>query len=165
MTSLHSMPPDEIVQHLIDLAIAIRDQDSSADAEELAETARAVVRRMPDHQHWGGMRRCPQEPLVDLMRRTMNGDGFLATTVGEIRAAVVANGSFCEPFKLLGGYSLVPLPREIPEDDATQVLLYDGKRGLVLSAVGRRDEGELGRHREWLLRELRRGEMEQGGVR
>lgn len=158
MTNLNSMPPDEIVRRLIDLAAAVRDQTDAANAETLAETARAVIRRMPDHRFWGGMGRCPEEPMVDLMRQTMNGDGYHATTAGEIRAAARARSTRHTPFELLGGHSLVPLPRDLPEDDNAPVLLYNGARGMFLSAIGRRDDDALAAGVEWVLRELRRAE-------
>lgn len=155
MADRTAVTPDELVQQLTDLAVAVRDQAPEADAEALAETARETIRRLGGYQYMGGMARCPQEPMIDLMRRAMNGNGYLATTAGEIRALHGAEGMRLTVFDRLASLSLVPLPREIPEADAAPMLVYDGSRRLLLSAVGQCDAAELERTREWMLRDLR----------
>lgn len=155
---LYTLTPDDLVQHLTDAAIALRDQTGHADAEHLAEVARVAAKRMPDHVFWGGLSLCPELPFTNLWRRTMNGDGFLAVTAREIRSAMRA-GSDWTWFEHLGSQSLVPLPRDLPDADDAQLLLYDGGRALILSAVGTRDAAALAKRTEWLLRELRRGEV------
>lgn len=151
MTNLY-MPKDELVRIFVAQATALRDQDPGASAEDLAETARTVARRQPSYRNWGHTERCPEEPMVDLMRRTMNGDGFLATTAGEIRRAAAA-GSRYTVFDQLAMKSLTPLPQELPEADEAQVLLYS-KRYTVLGAVGHRDDEALRKDVERLLHNI-----------
>ncbi len=152
-----ALPKDQLVQRFVARAAALRDQEPSASAEELAELALSATRRQPSYQDWPRTPRCPEEPMIDLMRRVMNGDGFLATTAGENRAAAAAAGPSRHPlFDRLGMLGIAPLPREIPDGDAAQVLLYNVKRNTVLTAVGERDGDALERDVTRLLRDVDR---------
>lgn len=148
------LPKDELILLFVAQATALRDQEVGASAEELAELALAVTCRQPSYLPWNRTPRCPEEPMIDLMRRAMNGDGFLATTAGEIRAAAAAEPSRRPIFDRLGMLGLAPLPRELPDGDGAQVLLYDVKRNTVLTAVAERDDAALQRDVEWLLHSI-----------
>ncbi len=157
MANPRRLPKPELIQRFVDLATALRDQDPGITAEDLAETALAVTCRQPDYQPWGRTEPCPEEPMVDLMRRVMNGDGFHATTAGIVRVAASAQPSRHPLFDRLAMLGITPLPRDLPGDDQAHVLLYDVKRRAVLSAVRDRDDGQLGEDVAWLLRNVDRG--------
>jgi len=152
----NTLEPRELVELFVAQATALRDQEPGVSAQDVAELARTVTRRQPSYQPWGHTERCPEEPMTDLMRQTMNGDGFHATTAGRIRAAAAAEPSRHSLFDRLAMRGLAPLPRELPEDDGAHVLLYDVKRNTVLTALAQRDDAGIERDVQRLLRDVDR---------
>lgn len=129
--ALTDFTAEQLVRHVAHLADSVGRQGVTDLVGELAEAAKLLQYRYdaPAWQGQNGTRPDSGIPAVDLMRRvSWEGNGFLAVTAGEIRRTY---GAGPEPLaEQLAGHNLLTLPRELPADDDTPVLLYSGLRQI-----------------------------------
>lgn len=124
-----------LLEHVRALAAAVA-KGRTEHAPNLAAAARVLQYRYdsPRFQGQRGPRPDSGLPDVDLMRRvSYEGNGFLAVTVEELRAAVGRRS--------LAGLNLCTIPADLPAEETAPVVVFNGLAG-VASLVGRIARGE-----------------------
>ena len=111
--------------------MSLSGQEATAFVDEIISTALAVARgdapaeplaaqlRQSDYR-W---ERCPEEPRVDLMRWVLQ-SGTESVTRARLRQHLGTSGEPTNWAASIGGLNLSLLPRTLPADDDTAVLIY-----------------------------------------